>query len=64
MKIDAGLTVNEVIKRFPAALPVLNAFAIDTCCGGEESIGVAAANVNVPLETIVTAIGEARRERA
>jgi regulator of cell morphogenesis and NO signaling len=64
MKIDSKLSVNEIIKRYPAALPVLNAFAIDTCCGGEEPIAVAAASANVPVETIVAAIAEATREGA
>ena len=59
MKIDPDLTVNEIIKRYPKSLPVLNALAIDTCCGGEDPISVAASAVNVPLETIVTAIAEA-----
>jgi len=58
MKIDPDLTVNEIIKRYPKALPVLNAFAIDTCCGGEDPIAAAATAANVPLETIVSAIAE------
>ena len=62
MTIESNLSVNEIIKRYPKALPVLNAFAIDTCCGGEEPIAVAAEIANVPLETVVAAIVEASRE--
>jgi iron-sulfur cluster repair protein YtfE (RIC family) len=64
MTIESDLTVNEIIKRYPRALRVLNSFAIDTCCGGEEPISVAAATADVPLETIVAAIVRATRESA
>lgn len=64
MKIEPDYTVNEIIKRYPAALPVMNAFGVDTCCGGEDPITVAAANANVPLEAIVARIIEESREDA
>jgi iron-sulfur cluster repair protein YtfE (RIC family) len=64
MKIDSKISVNEIIKRYPNTLPVLNVYGIDTCCGGEASIAVAAANANVSLETIVAALAEASRENA
>ena len=62
MKINSDLTVNEIIRRYPASLPVLNSFAIDTCCGGEEPLSRAVAAVNVPLDRVVAAIAEATRE--
>ena len=61
LEIDSDLTVNEIIKRYPASLPVLNDFAIDTCCGGEEPLSVAAVHAIVPLEQIIAAIAEATR---
>jgi regulator of cell morphogenesis and NO signaling len=62
MKVDSDLSVNEIIKQYPRALPVLNSFGIDTCCGGEDPISVAAENANVALETIIAAIEEATDE--
>lgn len=33
-----ALTVNEVVLRFPSALPVLTRYGIDSCCGGDRTI--------------------------
>jgi regulator of cell morphogenesis and NO signaling len=41
--IDAELTVNEAIRRFPATVAVFNDFGIDACCGGAASLARAAA---------------------
>jgi DNA-binding MarR family transcriptional regulator len=62
MSNTSDLSVNEIIRRYPAALPVLNEFAIDTCCGGEEPLRVAAVAANAPLAKIIAAITEAARE--
>ncbi|HST58668.1 MAG TPA: DUF542 domain-containing protein [Longimicrobium sp.] len=40
--ISDGLTVNEAIRRFPAAVAVFNAFGIDACCGGATPLAEAA----------------------
>lgn len=40
--IDADLTVNETIRRFPSTLSVFKAFGIDTCCGGAAHLTEAA----------------------
>ena len=63
-KINPDLSVNEIIRRYPTSLPVLNLFAIDTCCGGEEPLSLAAAAANVPVERILAAIVEATRASA
>jgi iron-sulfur cluster repair protein YtfE (RIC family) len=39
MTIDPTLSVNELVLRHPAALKVLAAAGIDTCCGGERRAG-------------------------
>ena len=53
------LTVNDVIRRFPAAIAVFAAFSIDTCCGGALPVaeaasrrGVDAADLRKALEAI------------
>ena len=33
-RIDPSLTVNEILLRYPAAVTVINAYGIDSCCGG------------------------------
>ena len=33
-QIDPSMSVNELVHRFPASLPVLNTLGIDSCCGG------------------------------
>jgi len=43
LEIDCGWTVDEIIRRHPAAMAVFNRFGIDTCCGAmmtvEEVVG-------------------------
>ena len=40
--IDADLTVNEMIRRYPATVAVFNHFGIDACCGGAAPLAEAA----------------------
>ena len=54
--IDARLSVNEVLRRRPRAVRVLNAFGIDTCCGGAASLDEAAREVGVPVDDLVLAV--------
>lgn len=37
-----GLTVNEVVARYPATVTVFNEFMIDACCGGAAPVRAAA----------------------
>lgn len=57
--LDARLTVNELLKRHPSVLPVLNAFGVDTCCGGSESLAEAATSSRIPLETLLAGLDAA-----
>ncbi len=50
-------SVNEVIRKYPSVLPVLNGFGIDTCCGGAESLTSAARSASIPIEALMAAIG-------
>ena len=45
--ITADCTVDAVIARVPAATSILNAYDIDTCCGGHASLGAAAVRAHV-----------------
>lgn len=54
--IDAGLTVNEAIRRFPATVAVFNDFGIDACCGGAASLAEAAARDGADPEALLAAL--------
>ena len=54
--IDARLSVNDVLRRQPGAVRVLNAFGIDTCCGGAASLDEAAREAGVAVEDLVLAL--------
>jgi regulator of cell morphogenesis and NO signaling len=54
--VDPALTVNDVLARWPAMLPLLNAFGIDTCCGGSDTLPDAARRADVPLPVLLAAV--------
>ena len=54
--LDPSLTVNEVLRRWPAAVGPLNALGIDCCCGGGASLRDAAAEAGVPLDELLDAL--------
>lgn len=57
--IDPTLTLNELVAHYPAALPVLSHFGLDTCCGGALPLQTAAAHHALDLDTLLTALGTA-----
>jgi len=60
MTTDASLSINEIIRRVPASIAVLNEYGIDTCCGGEISLAESAKEIGVAPEDILRAITAAR----
>jgi iron-sulfur cluster repair protein YtfE (RIC family) len=62
MAAAGQLQVNEVLRRWPAALGPLNAFGIDTCCGGSDRLADAAHEGGVAMSDLWTAIVAATRE--
>jgi iron-sulfur cluster repair protein YtfE (RIC family) len=63
MTIDPTLSVNELLRRYPAALPILAAAGIDSCCGGEQSLALAAARSGLTFDQLAARLqdGVARR---
>ncbi len=57
--IDPALSVNDILRRWPAAVSALNAAGVDTCCGGADSLSVAAAQVGMPVADLIDAITSA-----
>lgn len=54
--IDADLTVNEAIRRFPATVAVFNDFGIDACCGGAASLADAAERDGADPRALLAAV--------
>jgi uncharacterized protein involved in response to NO len=59
-EIDPNLTVAEILRRIPAARPILAAHGFDACCGGSHPLTQACAAHGVPVERVVLQISEAR----
>jgi iron-sulfur cluster repair protein YtfE (RIC family) len=53
MDLDPTLTVAQLVLRYPAALPILTAAGIDTCCDGGLSFAAAAARASISLNELV-----------
>lgn len=52
MRIEE-LTVNDIAREWPEALPLLAAKGIDTCCGGAHTIAEAAAAHGLVLDDLL-----------
>jgi iron-sulfur cluster repair protein YtfE (RIC family) len=67
IEIQPSWTINELLRREPSSARVLNAFGVDTCCGGGDTIEAAAADAGMSgndlIEAVVAALekGSARR---
>ena len=49
-------TINEIVARYPAALPVLQRFGLDTCCGGALALATAAEHHALDVQAILAAL--------
>jgi hypothetical protein len=60
--VAEGMTVNEVVRAYPASVAVFNDHGIDACCGGAELVRLAAvrdgADPDVVLAELKRIIGE------
>lgn len=56
MLMHPQLTVHEVIKGHPAALRLLTAAGIDTCCGSGLSLEQAAQRAGVAVSDLIRAL--------
>ena len=54
--IDPASTIDEIIAHHPSSIAVLNAFGIDTCCGGGDSLANAAAHARVDVASLLAAL--------
>ena len=51
--VDPTWSINELLGRRPAAIAVLNAYGLDTCCGGASSLADAAREAGVELQSLI-----------
>jgi len=58
-RVDATRTVADVARSFPRTVPVLSRLGLDACCGGEESIAVAAEHNGHALPQVLQQLEEA-----
>lgn len=49
-------TLNAIVARYPQALPVLQRFGLDTCCGGALPLHTAAQHHGLDLSEVVAAL--------
>ena len=58
------MTVNEVIRRYPATVALFSRWGIDSCCGGGLPVGEAAQRHGVDLATVAAELELAVRDAA
>jgi len=56
--LEASWTINETIQQYPETITVFNAFGIDTCCGGDETIEAAAREGEINLDAVMARLRE------
>lgn len=54
--IDPAWTINEIIRRSPAADSVLRRHGFDSCCGGSLTLAEAAGRHGVDLGALLSAL--------
>jgi iron-sulfur cluster repair protein YtfE (RIC family) len=54
---DITASVNDLLRDCPSALIALDAYGIDSCCGGDLSLSDAAREAGVSLEHLLVDIG-------
>ena len=62
--IDPEWTINDLLACAPESAHVLNAFGVDTCCGGGATIAAAAAEAGITAAELTGAITAAVRHRS
>ena len=65
MTLTSEKTIREIAAESPAAIPVLEKYGVDYCCGGARTIEAAAEESGVPVEILLKEIdGAAVTSRA
>lgn len=59
MTLDSTQTVRDIVRQYPAAVPVFEALGIDYCCGGTKSLQDACERQKVPLSKALNDLADA-----
>lgn len=59
MNLDTTQTIGEIVRQYPATVPVFEALGIDYCCGGRKSLEEACAKGNVSLNLVLSDLASA-----
>ena len=62
ISIAAEDTLNAIVAHYPQALPVLQGFGLDTCCGGALPLRTAAEHHDLNLAALLAALHAAVAE--
>jgi iron-sulfur cluster repair protein YtfE (RIC family) len=57
--IDPATSVNEILRRYPMAIAILNDHGIDTCCGGAAPLSAAAMEARTDPDAVIREIAAA-----
>jgi iron-sulfur cluster repair protein YtfE (RIC family) len=55
-QIDPTISVNELVRRYPASLPVLSTLGIDSCCGGAKTLSAAAETAGITVDALLSSV--------
>lgn len=55
-QITEDMVINEVLRRYPATVAAFNAFRVDACCGGGQSIKVTASADGIDVPALLMAL--------
>ena len=56
MTLTSEKTIREIAAESPAAIPVLEKYGLDYCCGGARTIEAAAEESGVPVEILLNEV--------
>jgi iron-sulfur cluster repair protein YtfE (RIC family) len=56
LALDADLTINDLVRLHPEALPVLQLYGLDACCGGPLPLAEAARRHGLALDELLQAV--------
>ncbi|HEY3347973.1 MAG TPA: DUF542 domain-containing protein [Nitrospirota bacterium] len=63
-KITEEMSLNDVVRKYPQTIAVMNRFKIDSCCGGSRSVGQTIGEDKLDAQEFLKALNEAADKAA
>lgn len=54
--LDINISLGEIVKAFPGTVPTFNKYKLDYCCGGKDSLKIAAEALSLNADSILNEI--------